>query len=95
MKNREKSGGTGMYCSECGGHTERYLSVQTAAVTFDLTEEAVRGMIKRREIPYFKLGSRVRLNYDDLNTALVRHPSTDELNVDQNDAGFDASEELD
>lgn len=58
---------------------ERYLSVQTAAAVFDLTEEAVRGMIKRREIPFFKLGTRIRLRYDDLKSALVRYPSTNEL----------------
>lgn len=74
-----RSNGGMRYCPECGGHTERYLSVQTAAVTFDLTEKAVRGMIKRREIAFFKLGRRVRLRFEDMNSALVRHPAADEL----------------
>lgn len=85
MSNGHPSGDSETYCPYCGGHTERYLSVRTAAATFDLTEEAVRGMIKRREIPFFKLGSRVRLRVTDLNSALVRYPAADESDIFQND----------
>ena len=38
MRNREKSGRSKKYCPECGGHTERYLSVQTAAAIINVRD---------------------------------------------------------
>ena len=51
----------------------------------DLSEDAVRGMIKRREITFHKLGRRVRLRYADLQAALVRYPSVRDVAGFQND----------
>ncbi|MBA7612678.1 hypothetical protein ES703_19915 [subsurface metagenome] len=47
----------------------------------DMSEEAVRGMIKRREIPFIKLGRRVRIAYADLQAQLVRYPAKHEVSL--------------
>ena len=70
------------FCSSCGSALDRYLSIPTAAKIFDLTQDAVRSMIKRRDIPHFKLGKRVRLSYAELQRCLVRYPSKGEVALD-------------
>ncbi len=69
------------YCPECGANSERYLSVKSAAVIFDHSEEAIRGMIKRREIPFYKRNSRVFVTYREFESLLVRYPSISEINA--------------
>ena len=69
------------YCPHCGSCQDRYLSPATAAKVVDMSEEAVRGMIRRREIPFFKLGRRVRLSYADLQAQLVRYPAKHEVSL--------------
>lgn len=71
------------FCPHCGGHQERYLGVDAAAEILDLTPEAVRSMIRRRELPFFKLGTRLRLAYSDLESQLVRYPSKGEVSLEQ------------
>lgn len=56
--------------------------METAGRIFDLSPEAVRGMIKRREIPFAKMGRRVRIAYADLQAQLVRYPSKVEVLLD-------------
>ena len=63
------------FCSACGSPQDRYLSIATAAKTFDLSEDAVRGMVKRREITFYKMNKRVRLKYADIEEMLVHHPA--------------------
>jgi len=46
-----------------------------------MSEEAVRGMIRRREIPFYKLGRRVRIAYADLQALLVRYPAKHEVSL--------------
>ena len=70
------------YCPECGASRDRYLSVKSAARIFDHTEEAVRDMIKRREIPFYKRNSRVFVTYREFENLLVRYPSINEINAD-------------
>ena len=67
------------YCAKCGSNKERYLSVSSAALTFGCSEEAICGMIKRREIPFYKIGRRIRLSYTELKQQLVRYPSLSEI----------------
>lgn len=69
------------YCPECGGTHERYMSIATAAQVFDLTDDAIRSMIKRRELPFYKIGKRVRLSYSEIRSLLIRHPSADEMGL--------------
>ena len=71
------------FCSECGSHKERYFRIETAAEIFDLTPEAIRSMIRRRELPFHKWNSRVRLAYSDLERQLVRHPSKQEVSLNE------------
>ena len=42
-----------------------YLSIKLVARLLDLSEEAVRSMIKRREVSFYKLGSRIGLKAKD------------------------------
>lgn len=72
---------TANYCSCCGMATERYLSVETAATLFDLTTAAVRGMVRRREIEFEKLGTRIRIAYSEMKRKMIRYPATDETSL--------------
>ena len=58
-----------------------YLSIKSAARRFDLTDVAVRSMIKRREVSYYKLGSRVRLEAKEFKRMLIKYPSVDEISI--------------
>ena len=69
------------FCPHCGSCQDRYLSPATAAKVADMSEEAVRGMIRRREIPFFKLGRRVRLSYADLQAMMVLYPAKHEVSL--------------
>ena len=70
------------YCPECGANQDRYLSVESAAEVFDLSVGAVRALIKRREVPFYKIGSRVRISFREFASQLVRYPSLREINDD-------------
>ena len=58
---------------------ERYLSLPIAAEMFGLTVSALRSMIKRREIPSHRLGTRRLVKYSELEALLVRYPSKYEV----------------
>lgn len=73
------------YCSNCGREYERFLTVETASMIFDLSPNAIRGLIKRREIPFYKMGTRVRLSYHDITDCLVRYPALQEVKLDLGD----------
>ncbi|MFC1483518.1 helix-turn-helix domain-containing protein [Candidatus Neomarinimicrobiota bacterium] len=60
---------------------EKYMSIKSAAKLFDMSEEGIRGMIKRREIPFYKMGRRVRILYKDVEECLERYPSKDEVSI--------------
>lgn len=64
---------------------DRFLSVPSAAKILDLSEQAIRGMIKRREIKFYKVGSRVRIAYSDLKKILITHPAKSEVSLDSLD----------
>lgn len=59
----------------------KYLTIKSAAVQFDLSEEAVRGIIRRREVPFYKLGTRVRLNSKEFEERMIKYPSIDEVSL--------------
>ena len=67
------------YCAHCGANQERYLSVKSAAKIFDHTEDAIRAMIKRRDIPFYKRESRIYINYREFEELLIRYPSESEI----------------
>ncbi len=46
-----------------------------------MSSEAIRGMIRRRELPFFKLGTRVRIAYADLQALMVRYPAIHEVSL--------------
>ena len=71
----ENVSGKKAFCANCGSIQERYMSVETAAAMFDLTKNAVRGLIRRREIHFVKLGSRVRILYTEMASQLKHYPS--------------------
>ncbi len=77
--------GESKYCSNCGHVYERFLTVETASMIFDLSPNAIRGLIKRREIPFYKMGRRVRLSYQDITDCLVRYPALQEVKLDLGD----------
>ncbi|MCH7521097.1 MAG: helix-turn-helix domain-containing protein [Candidatus Marinimicrobia bacterium] len=58
--------------------------MESAAEIFDLSVGAVRALIKRREVPFYKIGSRVRISFREFESQLVRYPSIHEINVDAN-----------
>ena len=80
-KGHAQNNPNGTYCPYCGRCQDRYLSPKTAAKILDMSEEAVRSMIKRREIPFLKLGTRVRIAYVDLQALLVRYPAKHEVSL--------------
>lgn len=51
----------------------RYLNVAGAAAYLSLSEDAIRHMVKRRELPFSKLGKRVRFKVDDLDHLMHQH----------------------
>ena len=57
---------------------EGFISVATAGQIFDLSPAAIRGMMNRGELRFFKLGNRVRLLASDIENLLIHHPSKDE-----------------
>lgn len=52
--------------------TARYLDVAGAAAYLSLTENAVRHMVKRHDIPFHKVGKRVRFDIQDLDLWMRR-----------------------
>ena len=46
-----------------------------------MSSEAIRGMIRRREITFHKLGTRVRIAYADLQAMMVRYPAKHEVSL--------------
>ncbi len=80
-KGHPKNAPARTFCPHCGNCQDRYLSPATAAKVLDMSEEAVRGMIRRREIPFFKLGRRVRIANADLQAMTVRYPAKHEVSL--------------
>ena len=58
-----------------------YLSIKSAASRFDLTEQAVRSMVGRREVSFYKLGSRVRLDAKEFEKRLIKYPGVDDISL--------------
>ncbi len=56
--------------------------MKSAAITFDHTEDAIRAMIKRRDIPFYKRGSRIYIKYREFEDLLIRYPSESEIIMD-------------
>lgn len=81
MTKTNKGSNTANYCTCCGMATERYLSVETAATLFDLTTAAVRGMVRRREIEFEKLGTRIRIAYSEMKRKMIRYPAKTDFNL--------------
>ena len=61
------------------GDTGSLLSVESAATYLDTTVSAIRGMQKRRELPFRKRGRRVLFRKSDLENLLVSYPSVDSV----------------
>ena len=55
------------------------LSVESAAKYLDTTAAAIRGIQKRRELPFKKRGRRVLFRKADLEQLLVNYPSIDSI----------------
>lgn len=70
------------YCPECGTSQDQYLSVESTAKMFDLSVAGIRSLIKRREIPFYKLGSRIRISYREFESQLIRYPSIREVGLE-------------
>ena len=69
------------FCPHCGGFQDRYLNIETVVKVFDMSPNAIRGMIRRREIRFFKLGTRVRIAYADLQALMVPYPAKHEASL--------------
>lgn len=54
-----------------------YLTVKEAAEYLGLTESALRTMVARRQVPFHKLGRRLRFDIHDLDALLVYYPSVE------------------
>ncbi|MCH7575810.1 MAG: helix-turn-helix domain-containing protein [Candidatus Marinimicrobia bacterium] len=67
------------YCPCCGDYQERYLTVDSAAKIYDISSAGIRGMLRRREITYYKIGTRTRIAKSDLDNLLVKHSSVREI----------------
>lgn len=52
--------------------TARYLDVAGTAEYLTLSEDAVRVMVKRQEIPHIKVGRRLRFDIQDLDLWMRR-----------------------
>ena len=70
---------TGNHCPFIRDYQEGYLNIPTAAEKYGLTEGALRSLIKRREVPSYKWGTRRLVKYSELEALLVRYPSKYEV----------------
>ena len=67
------------YCPFISDYQEGYLNLPTAAEKFGLTVGALRSLIKRREVPSYRWGTRRLVKYSELEALLVRYPSKYEV----------------
>ena len=58
-----------------GNNQQRFLTVSEAAEYLRLSETALRSMVARREIDFYKLGNRIRFDIATLKKALIPYPS--------------------
>ncbi|MBC8402366.1 MAG: helix-turn-helix domain-containing protein [Candidatus Marinimicrobia bacterium] len=65
-------------CPNCRSK-QRYLTIKDAAEYLGLTQSALRSMIARRELDFFKLGKRIRFDITALKKALVPYPCTESI----------------
>lgn len=51
----------------------RYLSVDACATYIGRTQDAIRGLVKRRQIPHVKIGRRVQFDKEAVDKWVQRH----------------------
>ena len=62
------------------------MSIAQTAKVFDLSEQAIRSMIKRREIPIHRMGKRIRISYQELRELFIRYASILEVELAYQDS---------
>ena len=65
-------------------HKERYLSINSTAKLLDMTPNAVRGLIRRREVGFKKIQSRVRIPLSEIKKIMIHYPSKSEFSLIDN-----------
>ncbi|UCH64116.1 MAG: helix-turn-helix domain-containing protein [Fidelibacterota bacterium] len=66
------------YCPYCGGHLDRYISVDHLSVILDCSPETIRDWIKRGKFGYSKFGRSVRIPWSEIEKFGEFHPSAEE-----------------
>lgn len=66
------------YCPYCGNPPERYLSIETAAMLLDCSEQFFRNLIRDRKIGYVKIGRMVKIPSSELEKLVTFKPSLEE-----------------
>ena len=69
----------GKYCKYCGGVSERFYSIETAAQLLDCSVETVRSWVKDRTIGSVKVGRLRRIPAHELDKMIQRFPSLEEI----------------
>ena len=62
-------------CQSCGQLKQRFVDIKDASEYLGLTPSALRSMVARREIDFFKLGNRIRFDIVALKKAVIPYPS--------------------
>lgn len=75
----EMAQSTSKYCPYCGGCTERYLSVETAATVLDCSVDTIRSWIRERRITSVKIGRLRRIPASALDKMVIEYPSLGEV----------------
>lgn len=66
-------------CGSCGQLKQRFLDIKDASEYLGLSKAALRSMVARREIDFFKLGNRIRFDISVLKKIMIHYPSINSL----------------
>ena len=69
------------YCRCCGTPKERHLSVASAAILYDCSEQFFRNLVRDRKIGFIRIGKLIRIPESELQKIIKNLPSiSEELN---------------
>lgn len=71
---------TERFCGHCGSPLEHHLSIETAALLYDCSEQFFRNLVRDRKIGFVKIGRLIRLPQSEIMKIADTIPSlSDEL----------------
>jgi len=78
--NRKSVNQNERFCGHCGSPLERHLSIETASLLFDCSQQFFRNLVSTRRIGFVKIGRLVRLPLSEiLKITEIKSSISDEL----------------